>query len=259
MIRKAAVAGTFYPANPTLLHNTVSTMLEQAKPSELIPKAIIVPHAGHIFSGPIAASAYCLLKNLKQPVSRVILLGPSHRVAFKGLACSRADQFMSPLGAIDVDTETIDKIVALPGVEYIEQAHTYEHCLEVQLPFLQETLRHFTIVPIVTGDASPQMVCNVINALWDGPETLVVISSDLSHYHQYDVAKNKDAVTSRQIENLEFETLHGDSACGKVAISGLLKFSRDHNLQVNTLDLRNSGDTAGDKNRVVGYGAYVIQ
>ncbi len=259
MIRKAAVAGTFYPANPLQLHNTVSTMLEQAKTSEVIPKALIVPHAGYIFSGPIAASAYCLLKNLKHSVSRVILLGPSHRVAFKGFACSRADQFMTPLGTIDVNTEAIKSIITLPDVEFIEQAHTYEHCLEVQLPFLQETLSHFTIVPIVTGDASPQMVCDVINKLWGGPETLVIISSDLSHYHQYDVAKSKDAVTSRQIENLEFETLHSDSACGKVAISGLLKFSRDHSLQVNNLDLRNSGDTAGDKNRVVGYGAYVIQ
>lgn len=259
MIRQAAVAGTFYPGDPKQLHHSVCELLEHAENSDIIPKALIVPHAGYIYSGAIAASVYCLLKKLKDKITRVILIGPSHRVAFKGLACTQADQFMTPLGTVNVDTDLIKEIMRFSGVNYLEQAHSYEHCLEVQLPFLQEVLSDFTIVPIVTGDASPSLVSEVLSCLWGGDETLVVISSDLSHYHQYEVAKKKDAKTSQQIEKLQFKNLSHDAACGKVAISGLLKYLRDHKLKIKTLDLKNSGDTAGDKDRVVGYGAYVVQ
>jgi len=233
--------------------------LGDAATAEKVPKAIIVPHAGYIYSGPIAASAYARLKKAHDRITRVVLIGPSHRVAFRGLAVSRAETFTTPLGRVAVDQAAVQSIVQLPFVEYIEQAHTYEHSLEVQLPFLQEVLDNFEIVPIVAGDASPEQVSQVLDALWGGDETLIVISSDLSHYHDYATAQQLDASTSLVIEQLQYERLASESACGKVPVSGLLKLARKKSLSVTTIDLRNSGDTAGDRDRVVGYGAYVIE
>jgi len=259
MIRQPAVAGTFYPANPTQLHLMLDEYLNDAESSAKVPKAIIAPHAGYIYSGPIAASAYARLKKAHALITRVVLLGPSHRVPFRGLAVSRADTFSTPLGNIAIDQQAVQTIVKLPFVEYIEQAHTLEHSLEVHLPFLQEMLDDFKLVPIVAGDATPDQVCQVIKALWGGDETLIVISSDLSHYHDYATAQQLDKATSQLIENLQYEELASESACGKVPVSGLLKLAREKSLSVKTIDLRNSGDTAGDKRRVVGYGAYVIE
>lgn len=233
--------------------------LGDAATAEKVPKAIIVPHAGYIYSGPIAASAYARLKKAHDRITRVVLIGPSHRVAFRGLAVSRAETFTTPLGRVPVDLAAVQSIVQLPFVEYIEQAHTYEHSLEVQLPFLQEVLDNFEIVPIVAGDASPEQVSQVLDALWGGDETLIVISSDLSHYHDYATAQQLDVSTSHAIEQLQYERLASESACGKVPVSGLLKLARKKSLSVKTIDLRNSGDTAGDKSSVVGYGAYVIE
>jgi AmmeMemoRadiSam system protein B len=233
--------------------------LNDAETDEKVPKAIIAPHAGYIYSGPIAATAYARLKKARDRITRVVLIGPSHRVAFRGLAVSRAETFTTPLGRILVDQEAVETIVQLPFVEYIEQAHTYEHSLEVHLPFLQEMLGDFKIVPIVAGDASPEQVSQVLDALWGGDETLIVISSDLSHYHAYATAQQLDKATSLAIENLQYEELAPESACGKVPVSGLLKLAREKSLSVKTIDLRNSGDTAGDRDSVVGYGAYVIE
>ena len=258
MNREPAVAGTFYPANPEQLHLMLEQYLTDAATDAKGPKAIIVPHAGYIYSGPIAASAYARIKNVHDRISRVVLIGPSHRVAFRGLAVSRADTFATPLGQIAVDQAAVETILDLPFVEYLEQAHTYEHSLEVQLPFLQEVLDSFEIVPIVAGDASPEQVSQVLDALWGGDETLIVISSDLSHYHDYASAQQMDESTSRVIEQLQYEQLDSEFACGNVPVSGLLKLARKKSLSVLTIDLRNSGDTAGDKDRVVGYGAYVI-
>jgi AmmeMemoRadiSam system protein B len=259
MNRQPAVAGAFYPANPEQLHSMLDRFLNDAAVHEKIPKAIIVPHAGYIYSGPIAASAYAGLKRARDRISRVVLVGPSHRVAFRGLAVSRAETFTTPLGKVLVDQDAVQAIVKLPFVEYIEQAHTYEHSLEVHLPFLQEVLGDFKIVPIVAGEASPEQVSQVLDALWGGDETLVVISSDLSHYHDYASARQMDQLTSQTIEHLQYEQLAPESACGKVPISGLLKLARNKSLTVRNIDLRNSGDTAGDKSRVVGYGAYVVE
>jgi MEMO1 family protein len=259
MNRKPAVAGTFYPANPKQLHQMLGQYIKDAESGHKVPKAIIVPHAGYVYSGPIAASAYARLKLAHQPITRVVIIGPSHRVGFKGLAVSRANTFSTPLGKIPVDLEAVKTIVKFPFVEYVEQAHALEHSLEVHLPFLQETLHDFKIVPIVAGDASPEQVGLVIDALWGGDETLVVISSDLSHYHDYATAKKLDQSTSEHIENLQYELITPESACGKVPVSGLLKLAREKSLSVKNIDLRNSGDTAGDKSRVVGYGAYVIE
>jgi AmmeMemoRadiSam system protein B len=259
MNRQPAVAGTFYPANPIQLHQMLDSYLNEAENNAKTPKAIIVPHAGYIYSGPIAATAYARLKKAHDLITRVVIIGPSHRVAFKGLAVSKAQAFITPLGSITVDREATATIAKLPFVDYLEEAHTHEHSLEVHLPFLQEMLDDFKIVPIVAGDASPEQVSQVIDALWGGDETLIVISSDLSHYHEYAIAKQLDKATSLIIEHLQYERLGDNSACGKVPISGLLKLAREKSLTVKTIDLRNSGDTAGDKSRVVGYGAYVIE
>ncbi|WP_262964363.1 AmmeMemoRadiSam system protein B [Methylobacter psychrophilus] len=259
MNRQPAVAGTFYPSNPIQLHQMLDSYLNEAETSAKTPKAIIAPHAGYIYSGPVAATAYARLKKAHDLITRVVIIGPSHRVAFKGLAVSKAQAFITPLGSITVDQKAIEMIAKLPFVDYLEEAHTHEHSLEVHLPFLQEMLDDFTIVPIVAGDASPEQVSQVIETLWGGNETLIVISSDLSHYHDYEFAKQLDKATSQIIEHLQYERLADGSACGKVPVSGLLKLAREKSLTIKTVDLRNSGDTAGDKNRVVGYGAYVIE
>lgn len=258
MTRQSAVAGSFYPANSEQLHFMLRQYLSDAASNEKAPKAIIVPHAGYIYSGPVAASAYARLQKSHDRITRVVLVGPSHRVAFSGLSVSRAKEFATPLGDVPVAQAAVQALIQLPFVEYIEHAHTYEHSLEVQLPFLQEVLDDFEIVPIVAGDASPEQVSQVLDALWGGDETLIVISSDLSHYHDYKTAQKYDELTSRIIEQLQYEQLGLESACGRVPISGLLKLVRERSLSVTTIDLRNSGDTAGDKTRVVGYGAYVI-
>jgi hypothetical protein len=259
MNRLPAVAGTFYPANPQQLHQMLDQYLNDAETGGKVPKAIIAPHAGYIYSGPVAASAYARLKKAHDRITRVVIIGPSHRVAFSGLAVSQAQSFITPLGFIPVDQEAVAAIARLPFVDYLEQAHTHEHSLEVQLPFLQEMLDDFKIVPIVAGDATPEQVSQVIEALWGGDETLIVISSDLSHYHDYESAKQLDKATSSAIEHLQYERLGPDSACGKVPVSGLLKLAREKSLTIKAIDLRNSGDTAGDKSSVVGYGAYVIE
>jgi hypothetical protein len=259
MNRLPAVAGTFYPANPQQLHQMLDQYLNDAETGGKVPKAIIAPHAGYIYSGPVAASAYARLKKAHDRITRVVIIGPSHRVAFSGLAVSQAQSFITPLGFIPVDQEAVAAIARLPFVDYLEQAHTHEHSLEVQLPFLQEMLDDFKIVPIVAGDATPEQVSQVIEALWGGDETLIVISSDLSHYHDYESAKQLDKATSSAIEHLQYERLGPDSACGKVPVSGLLKLAREKSLTIKAIDLRNSGDTASDKSSVVGYGAYVIE
>lgn len=258
MTRMPAVAGSFYPAHPQQLYETVAEFLNDAESNGKVPKAMIVPHAGHIYSGPIAATAYARLKPSADTIKRVVLIGPSHRVGFRGLAISRTNAYSTPLGDIPVDTAAVEALAKLPFVEYIEQAHALEHSLEVHLPFLQEVLNEFKLVPIVAGDATADQVCQVLDLLWGGDETLLVISSDLSHYHDYATAKRLDRATSELIEQLQYQAITSEDACGKVPVSGLLKLLKQKSLHIKTIDLRNSGDTSGDKYRVVGYGAYVV-
>ncbi|MGR8942285.1 MAG: AmmeMemoRadiSam system protein B [Gammaproteobacteria bacterium] len=259
MNREPAVAGTFYPAEPKQLHLLIDQYLNDAETAPKVPKAIIVPHAGYNYSGPVAATAYARLIKAHDRITRVVLVGPSHRVGFHGLAITSAQNFITPLGSIEVDQKAVHLIAKLPFVDYLEQAHAMEHSLEVHLPFLQETLDDFKIVPIVTGEAPAEHVAQALDLLWGGEETLIVISSDLSHYHDYATCQKLDRATSRAIEKLQYETLDFDSACGRVGVSGLLKLAREKSLSVKNIDLRNSGDTAGDKSRVVGYGAYIIE
>jgi MEMO1 family protein len=259
MNRQPAVTGAFYPVNPQQLHLMLDQCLQETQTDAKVPKAIIAPHVGYIYSGLVAASAYACLKKANDQVTRVVIIWPSHRVAFKGLAVSLANSFSTPLGDIPVDQTAIETVAQLPFVEYLEQAHTLEHSLEVHLPFLQETLTDFKIVPIVVGDASPEQVDQVLDALWGGDETFIVVSSDLSHYHDYATSKKLDKLTSERIEKQQYELLTSESTCGEVPIKGLLKLVRKKALSIKTIDLRNSGDTAGEKLRVVGYGAYVIE
>ncbi|NOQ77212.1 MAG: AmmeMemoRadiSam system protein B [Methylococcaceae bacterium] len=260
-IRQAAVAGTFYPADPERLKLMLQHYLIDAPQGEKVPKALIVPHAGYIYSGAIAATAYVRLKAVRKLIKRVLLIGPSHRVGFQGLALSTADQFSTPLGDIAIEKDDVKQIAGFPFVHYLDQAHELEHSLEVHLPFLQTVLDDFCLIPVVAGDASAEQVCQVIEMFWGQADTLIVISSDLSHFHDYQTAKKLDQKTSEIIQQLQYEKLGGSSACGYVPVSGLMALARKNKLQIKTIDLRSSGDTAGreDMNRVVGYGAYVIE
>jgi AmmeMemoRadiSam system protein B/AmmeMemoRadiSam system protein A len=258
-IRPAAVAGMFYPANASELDAMVRAMLAEAEPSPHgRAKAIIAPHAGYIYSGPIAASAYACIGPSAHQIRRVVLIGPAHRVRVDGIAVSAAEAFATPLGPVPVDAAAVAEIASLPQVVRLEAAHAEEHCLEVHLPFLQELLGAFSIVPMLVGDASAEKVAEVLDRLWGGEETLIVVSSDLSHYLDYESAKRLDARTTRAIEAFAPGEIGSEQACGRIPVAGLLTLARRRGLSVTTLDLRNSGDTAGDRRRVVGYGAWLF-
>lgn len=256
--RTAAVAGLFYPASAAELQADLRRLLAQATRAATAPKALIVPHAGYIYSGPIAASAYAQLDTVRDQIKRVVLLGPAHRVACKGLVASSAIGFQTPLGTVDIDRAALDDILQLPQVHTLDIAHAQEHSLEVHLPFLQTCLADFKLVPLVVGDATYAEVADVLDRLWGGPETLIVISSDLSHYHDYSTCRRLDNGTSRHIEQLQPEQIEYEHACGRIPIGGLLIAARQRGMHATTLDLRNSGDTAGPRDQVVGYGAYRV-
>ena len=258
-VRQPAVAGLFYPDEPEALQRVVAGFLSEVhSQGESPPKAIIVPHAGYIYSGPVAASVYSRLVSGRDSIRRVVLLGPSHRVPFSGLAVTGASSYRTPLGDIPIDQPSCRRVLELPQVIRLDAAHANEHSLEVQLPFLQLLLDHFELVPLVVGDVGAEEVAEVLEQLWGGPETLIVISSDLSHYHDYATAQRMDRATSESIVTLHPESLGYEDACGRIPVSGLLLLARQRGLQGELVDLRNSGDTAGDKQRVVGYGAYAF-
>jgi hypothetical protein len=224
---------------------------------EASPKALIVPHAGYLYSGPIAASAYALLATLRERVHRVVLLGPTHRVAVAGLALPGVSAFETPLGLVPLDQEAMEALGSFPQVSINPAVHALEHSLEVQLPFLQMVLDEFCLVPLAVGSASPEAVAEVLEALWGGPETLLIVSSDLSHYLPYHQAQELDGRTSGSITTLQLLSSH-EQACGATPVNGLLLAARKHQLKAQLLDLRNSGDTAGDRHSVVGYGAFAF-
>ena len=261
-IRAAAVAGLFYPADAVVLARDVQTLLAaaaQPKSPAGTPKALIVPHAGYVYSGPVAASAYVRLRPLRGIIQRVVLLGPVHRVAVRGLALPGVQAFETPLGQVPIDREAVNSLHIRPmrQVTTSAAAHAPEHSLEVQLPFLQQVLGDFQIVPLAVGDTTPEAVAEVIEALWGGPETLIVVSSDLSHYLPYQAAQHADNQTCAAIARLQILDSH-EQACGATPVNGLLIAARHHHLRPQLLDLRNSGDTAGDRERVVGYAAFAF-
>jgi len=258
-VRQAAVAGQFYPGDAAELSSVVEKYLAGANPvNGPAPKALIAPHAGYVYSGPVAANAYAQIRQGASSIKRVVLLGPCHRVAVKGLALSSAESFETPLGQVELDTEAAEQILTLPQVSVVDATHELEHSLEVHLPFLQVLLDDFKLIPLVVGEASPDSVSEVLDKLWGGDETLIVVSSDLSHYLDYDGARDLDGQTSSAIENLDPGKMRDTGACGRFPVGGLLDQAKKRGLQVTTLDVRNSGDTAGPKDRVVGYGAWMF-
>jgi AmmeMemoRadiSam system protein B len=263
-VRPPAVAGLFYPEAPGELDAEVGRLLAAVSPKRSAerlgraPKALIVPHAGYVYSGPIAASAYGLLRNARG-ISRVVLLGPVHRVPVRGLALPEATAFATPLGSVPVDTAGAEALRSLPQVCVSGAAHAAEHSLEVQLPFLQRVLGDFTVLPLAVGDATPEEVAGCLERVWGGPETLIVVSSDLSHYLPYDVARRVDRNTAEAILALKHGAIGHEHACGATAVWGLLVVAERRGLAVELLDLRNSGDTEGDRGRVVGYGAFAFR
>ncbi len=260
-IRPAAVAGTFYPAEADALRIQVEDLLREVPDAEgasAVPKILIVPHAGYVYSGPVAASAYARLAPWRGSIERVILIGPAHRVAFEGLATSTADSFATPLGEVPLERGGIVGLLTLPQVVECDEAHRQEHSLEVQLPFLQLVLDTFCLVPLVFGLTRAGLIGEVLQQIWGDEKTLVVVSSDLSHYHNSQEASELDRRAARAIERCAPGDLHHDQACGQLAIQAVLQIAKQRELYPALLDLRNSGDTVGNKDRVVGYGSFEI-
>ncbi len=257
-VRPPAVAGVFYTGNAAQLAAEVSRLLGAAPGRAGVqPKALIVPHAGYIYSGAAAAAAYARLAPWRSLIRRVVLLGPTHRVAVRGLAIPSADAFATPLGSVALDRTALAAVAGLSQVVVSDAAHAQEHSLEVQLPFLQTALDDFRLAPFAVGHCRPEAVAEVLDRLWGGAETLIVVSSDLSHFLPYDVARSVDAVTCQRIAALVSD-LEPDEACGAYPLNGLLLAARRRGLAAELVELCNSGDTAGDKARVVGYGAFTL-
>jgi MEMO1 family protein len=260
VIRPPAVAGTFYPADPDVLERQLALFLSEAvnTASPALPKAIIGPHAGYAYSGAVAARAYARMATARGRISRVVLIGPSHYVAFRGLAVDTADAWATPCGTVPLDTDAIAQLRQLPMVGEFDAAYQREHALEVHVPFLRHVLGEFRLVPIVAGNAPPEAVAAVFDALWGGPETLIVVSTDLSHYLDYAACQRTDQRTADAIECFDIDALGPSDACGAVPTRGLLLVARRRGLAIERLDLRNSGDTAGPRGRNVGYGAWAL-
>jgi hypothetical protein len=255
-LRPPAVAGLFYPGTADDLRQTVARFLAAApQPGRAeVPKAVVVPHAGYVYSGPVAAAAYRWLEPFRDRLTRVVLLGPAHRVAVRGLVLPGASAFETPLGRVPVEPGASADLAGLAGTA--PQAHEAEHSLEVQLPFLQVVLGSFSLVPLVVGRAPPAEVAGVLDRLWGGPETLVVVSTDLSHYHSDDQARWMDKATAAAIES--FRPVDGEQACGAAPLNGFLLAAQARGLGVRRTALATSGDTSGDRHRVVGYGSWVF-
>jgi AmmeMemoRadiSam system protein B len=248
------VAGSFYPADPSELRSVVEACL--GEPGTVLPKAIIAPHAGYVFSGPVAGSAYARLARGR--VTRVVILGPAHRVPDAGIAASSADAFSTPLGRLPVDTATRESLVDAGLVTVRDDAHTSEHSLEVQLPFLQVCLGDVLVLPLAVGQADPERVAEVLERVWGGEETLIVVSTDLSHYLDHATASQQDRRTAEAVVARRPDRLGRYDACGLIPLQGLLLAAERHGLEVELLDLRTSADTAGGPDRVVGYGAFAL-
>jgi AmmeMemoRadiSam system protein B len=260
VVRPAAVSGLFYPDQPAELHTLLNGLLSGAKrwaPDESL-KILIVPHAGYVYSGSVAAAAYLQLSAQRRRIKRVVLLGPTHRVAVRGAAIPAASAFATPLGVVELDHEALERLARHPGVVVSEAAHAAEHSLEVQVPFLQTVLDHFTLVPLAVGNIDDTWLAAVLDEIWGGEETIIIISSDLSHYHPYREAREIDRITVERILALEPGLDHGQ-ACGATPINAALDIARRRGLRPRLLAMCNSGDTAGDRNQVVGYCAIAFE
>jgi len=261
LIRPTAVAGLFYPEDPQALKTMVGKLLAAVPPTKERnhPLALIAPHAGYVYSGAVAASGYRLLEGLHNQIRRVIIIGPAHRVAFLGMAIPTVDIFETPLGPMTVDQQLLARLDDLPQIRRDNAPHAPEHSLEVQLPFLLETLGdQVSIAPIVVGSTAPKAVAEVLRRIWTEPDTLLIISTDLTHFLDHDTATRIDAMTSEAIVRMEDHRIRPEHACGHIPLQGFLQVARERGMKGEILDLRNSGDTAGPRESVVGYGAYVF-
>jgi AmmeMemoRadiSam system protein B len=258
--RAPAVAGTFYSAKPQELAAAVRSFMAGASlpDGHKPPKAVIAPHAGYIYSGPIAGSAYAALSTRGKDIERVVVVGPSHRVAFDGIAASSAGAFDTPLGPIGVDREAVALLVKEGAAREFDRAHENEHSLEVQLPFIKLACPDARVVPLLAGDDDWHAAMRALALLWGGDETAVVVSSDLSHYRDDATAKELDAATAKAVESLAAGEIGFEQACGATGINAVLALASQRHLTCTTLDLRNSADTAGPRDRVVGYGAFML-
>src|SRR5262245_12892777 len=257
-VRPAAVAGSFYPRDPGRLRAQVDELLAGPPGVQVDPKALIAPHAGYVYSGGVAAAAFATLRTRAETIERAVVIGPAHYVRLRGLAVPTAAAFETPLGRVPVDQEALAAIADLPFVREADDPHAPEHALEVELPFLQRILPSFALVPLVVGEARPDEVAEVLARLWGGPETVLVISSDLSHYHRYAEAQRLDLETAAAIERGDWGALGPGRACGYLPVGGLLVEAGRRGIPARRLALCNSGDTAGDRDRVVGYGAWAL-
>jgi len=257
-VRPAAVAGAFYPADPAVLRRTVEETLDAEPPISLggRPRLLIVPHAGYVYSGAVAASAYRLLRGMGDALHRVVLIGPSHHAGFTGLASTGADALATPLGEVPVDRRWPEP--GDPIVRSDPSAHAREHSLEVQLPFLQVVLGEFEALALLTGDVEPEAVADMLDEVITGDEVIGIVSSDLSHFLDYEEARRRDTRTATAITKLRATDLSPEDACGRTAVQAALLLARRRGWTCRVLDLRNSGDTAGSKDRVVGYGAFAV-
>ncbi len=253
-VRRPAVAGAFYPAESGELGRAIDEMLGSAKEARIdgTLRGLVVPHAGYIYSGPVAACGYRLLKGSADRIRRAVLMGPSHYALFLGACESGHGQWETPLGQVNARSEPGGLINVLP------QAHAPEHCLEVQLPFLQRVLGDFEAWPLLLGEVDPEELAGQIGGKVD-EGTIVIASSDLSHYLPYDAAVRKDSVANESVPRLDIRRFaeEGD-ACGKIAILTLMHMARMKGWKGAFIDYRNSGDTAGPKSEVVGYGCYAF-
>lgn len=259
--RPAAVAGLFYPDDPAALNRQIDELMDgaSAAPGARPPRALVVPHAGYPYSGPVAAEAYARIAPFRDQYKRVLLLGPSHRVPFRGMALSSADSFTTPLGDIPLDEASREQLLSMDGVQEMDAAHAMEHSLEVQLPFLQRLLGDFRLIPLSVGDAPVARIAAVIDHFWNDPETLVVISTDLSHFLPLEQARAMDERTRRAIEHRDYRAIGDDQACGRYPLRALLSVLQRRGREIETLAMGTSADTTGDASRVVGYGAWVVQ
>ncbi|WP_189990823.1 AmmeMemoRadiSam system protein B [Thalassobaculum fulvum] len=259
-VRPPEVAGRFYPDSHNACVDLLERCLAAARPSGGVDaKILVAPHAGWVFSGPIAGTAYASLRRRADAIRRVVLLGPAHRVAFRGIATTSVDAWATPLGTLAVDWKALTEALAVPGVAVADAAFAEEHSLEVHAPFIQRVFPRAAIVPLLVGDAPMALVSEVVGRLWGGPETLILVSSDLSHFHDQATARRLDAETAGLIETLRPENLNGRGACGHRALAGVLDQARSRDLRATTFDLRTSGDTRGNPDRVVGYGAFALE
>ncbi|MES0488785.1 MAG: AmmeMemoRadiSam system protein B [Leptospirales bacterium] len=256
-VREPAVAGQFYPENQTELKNSVLKYMDDASGSEIIPRGFIVPHAGYSYSGAVAGSAYKIASLAKKHYKRVVLIGPAHRVYVDTVALHSASNFKSPLGLIPIDQKAILDLAKTFNLTPFNEAHIQEHSLEVQLPFIQLALPKVKLIPMVVGHCNINLLAEILEFFWN-EETLYLISSDLSHFHDYETAVKMDSTTTKQIIDLDYESIGLENACGCLGIKAFLKVAKNHNLKVEAIDVRNSGDASGSHDSVVGYGSFAF-